>query len=184
MMEDTQIISLVLLSQQGDREAFGKLASAFETTVFCIVSRRVRDSADAWEVTQEVFMRAMRKLPQLREPERFSGWLKQIAVRLSINHVVRRPKESAVEPEVFDGVKSDNSGPIDTVLRTEQAAQVWSGLKQLKNLDRDTLIAFYIEGQSIEQMSFSFRSPIGTIKRRLHTARNRLKEVLGDLQPV
>ena len=66
----------------------------------------------------------------------------------------------------------------------EQAEQVWSGLRQLKLLDRDTLIAFYIEGRSIQEMSDSFRSPVGTIKRRLHTARNRLKEVLGELQLV
>ena len=45
-------------------------------------------------------------------------------------------------------------------------------------------IAFYIEGQSLAEMSDSFRSPIGTIKRRLHTARNRLKDVMGDFQPA
>jgi RNA polymerase sigma-70 factor (ECF subfamily) len=183
-MEDTQIIRLVLLAQQGDRAAFGELAKSFENTVFCIVSRRVRNYSDAWEVTQEVFIRAMRKLSQLREPERFCGWLKQIAVRLSINHLVRRPRESAVDSEVFDGVKAETRSPVDALMTSEQASQVWTGLRQLKTLDRDTLIAFYIEGQSIEQMSSSFRSPIGTIKRRLHTARNRLREVLGEVQPV
>lgn len=183
-MDDTQILKLVILSQTGSRTAFDEIVIAFESTVYSIVFRRLRNMTDAREVTQEVFIRAFRKLPQLREPERFCGWLKQIAVRLSINHAVRRPRESAVEAEVFDGVRAETRGPVDSLMQVEQAEQVWSGLRQLKPLDRDTLIAFYIEGQSIEQMSYSFRSPIGTIKRRLHTARNRLKEVMGEFQPV
>ena len=183
-MDDTQLFELVRLAQQGNRAAFGEIVQMFDATVYSIVMRRLRNPSDSREVTQEVFIRAMRKLDQLREPERFCGWLKQIAVRLSINRLVRKPKERSVEPEIFDGVRSTTSGPFEAVMKTEQAEQVWSGLRQLKSLDRDTLIAFYIEGQSIQEMSDVFRSPLGTIKRRLHTARARLKEVLGDLQPV
>ena len=45
-------------------------------------------------------------------------------------------------------------------------------------MDRETLISFYIEGHSLKEMSEEFGSPIGTIKRRLHTARLRLKDEL------
>ena len=60
---------------------------------------------------------------------------------------------------------------------------MWGGLSRLRDLDRRTLIAFYVEGQSLKQMSDEFASPIGTIKRRLHTARNRLREELADDRP-
>lgn len=183
-MEDNRMLELVRLAREGDREAFGQLAQAFEQTVYSIVLRRLRDTWEARELTQEVFIRAMRKLPQLREVERFAGWLRQIAVRMSINRIVRRPKETTVEAETFDAVRSDQVTPVDKLLKTEQAEQVWTSLDRLKGLDRDTLIAFYIEGQSLQQMSEAFLSPIGTIKRRLHTARHRLKEVMGDFQPV
>ena len=73
-MLDTRLLTLVQLAQGGDREAFGELVQQFESTVFAVVMRRLRNQAEAAEVTQEVFLRAMRKLPQLREPERFSGW--------------------------------------------------------------------------------------------------------------
>jgi RNA polymerase sigma-70 factor (ECF subfamily) len=183
-MEDTGILQLVRLAREGDREAFGQLVESFEPTVYSIVLRRLRDASEARELTQEVFMRAMRKLPQLREAERFAGWLRQIAVRMAINRIVRRPKETTIEAETFDAFRADYVTPVDTALKTEQAEQVWINLDRLKELDRDTLIAFYIEGQSLQQMSDSFVSPIGTIKRRLHTARNRLREVMGDFQPV
>ena len=183
-MEDTRMVELVRLAQSGDRDAFGELVTAFEPTVYSFVMRRLRDASDARELTQEIFIRAMRKLDQLREPERFPGWIRQIALRMSINRIVRRPKERAVESGTFDSVQSDTTSPLDGVLKTEQAEQVWDSLKTLKELDRDTLIAFYINGQSLAEMADSFRSPIGTIKRRLHTARHRLKEAMGDFQPA
>lgn len=182
MLEESQIISLVLQAQQGSRDAFGRLAREFESTVFSICLRRLRNRAEAVEVTQDVFMRALRKLNQLREPERFVGWLKRIAVRMSINRAIRRPKESIQAPETFASVAS--AAPVDSILQRERADQVRLGLKQLRTLDRETLLAFYFEGQSLKEMSDRFSSPVGTIKRRLHTARHRLKEALGEPQLI
>ena len=183
-MENTQIYELVVRAQDGDRSAFGELVTECEPTVFSIVLRRLRNRSEAKEVTQDVFIQAMRKLPQLREPERFMGWLRQIAVRMSINRAVRRPNECAQSPDTFNNLKSDPDTPLDYLLRVEQAHQVRGGLERLRELDRMTLIAFYFDGHSLKEMSDEFDSPIGTIKRRLHTARNRLKEELMSLQPV
>ena len=184
MLNESQQIELVLLARNGDRDAFGTLAQEFESVVFAIVFRRLRNRSEALEVTQEVFMRALRKLSQLREPERFVGWLKRIAVRMSINRAVRRPREFMQAPDSFGGVSGDRDAPLDRVLLAERAHQVRDGLDQLRPLDRETLLAFYFEGQSLKEMSDRFSSPVGTIKRRLHTARNRLKDALQDLQPA
>jgi len=181
---ENQTLDLVIRAQAGDRDAFGCLVTEFENVVFAIVFRRLRNRSEALEVTQEIFMRAMRKLDQLREPERFVGWLKRIAVRMSINRAVRRPKECMQDPEIFSGVTGVSNAPLDGVLESERADQLRDGLQQLRPLDRDTLLAFYFEGQSLKQMSDRFSSPVGTIKRRLHTARNRLRDALCDLQPA
>jgi RNA polymerase sigma-70 factor (ECF subfamily) len=183
-MEEAQLISLVHRAQQGDRCAFGELAASYQSAVFAIVLRRLRNRAEAAEVTQDVFMRALRKLGQLREPERFAGWLKRIAVRMSINRAVRRPHETMCAPESFDGVRTSSDQPLERIVRTERAGQVRDGLSQLRPMDRDTLLAFYFEGQSLKEMSDRFSSPVGTIKRRLHTARNRLKAAMSDFQPA
>ncbi len=179
-MDEERISRLVLQAQSGSREAFGALAKQFETTVFATVMSRLRHRAEAREVTQDVFVQAMRKLPQLREPARFGGWLRQIAVRMSINRAVRRPHESFCSPESFNSLKPEPRTPLDDLLRSERSRQVWGGLEKLRDLDRRTLIAFYVEGRSLKQMSDDFDSPIGTIKRRLHTARNRLRKELTD----
>ena len=62
--------------------------------------------------------------------------------------------------------------------------QLRSGLERLGVMDRETLWAFYFEGQSLKEMSVVFDSPIGTIKRRLHTARHRLRDVMVAMQPA
>ena len=72
-MNETEMIQLVTKAQAGDRDAFGKLAQQFEQTVFATVLRRLRNHAEAVEVTQDVFIQAMRKLPQLREPALMQG---------------------------------------------------------------------------------------------------------------
>lgn len=183
-MTDALNLELVLLAQTGDRNAFGELVKEFENVVFAVVFRRLRNRAEAAEVTQEVFLRAMRKINQLREPERFAGWLKRIAVRMAINRAVRRPRETMQAPETFGGLSATRQAPLEDILQSEQAGQVREGICQLRPLDRETLLAFYFEGQSLKEMSERFASPIGTIKRRLHTARGRLKEALCDLQPA
>ncbi len=183
MNENQNINELVERAREGDRQAFGELAQQFESVVFAIVLRRLRNRSEAREVTQEVFLRAMRKLPQLREAERFPGWLRQIAVRMSINRAVRRPNEASCAPETFNGLSSATSEPLEGILKSEQASELRDCLGRLRDMDRQTLMAFYFEGLSLKQMSDESGSPIGTIKRRLHTARNRLRdEMLSTVQ--
>lgn len=187
MTAETEIDTLagvVRRAQRGDREAFDELVLQFEVRIFGIVMQRLRNTAEADEVVQEVFLRAYRKLPQLQEPERFGGWLCQIAARLSINRAVRRPSETCYEPDSFEGLKSSAENPFVDLLRQENIEQLRAGLNRLGELDRRTLWAFYFEGSSLKEMSDQFASPVGTIKRRLHTARGRLRDVLGALQPA
>lgn len=183
-MTDNLNVELVLKAQNGDRNAFGELVKEYENVIFAVVFRRLRNRSESLEVTQEVFLRAMRKIDQLREPERFVGWLKRIAVHMAINRAVRRPRETMQAPETFGGVSGSRQAPLEDILQSEQAGQVRDGIGQLRPMDRETLLAFYFEGQSLKEMSERFASPVGTIKRRLHTARGRLREALCDLQPA
>lgn len=186
-METTQtdeILKLVLAAQSGDRAAFGELARQFEPTVFAVANRRLRNRTDAAELTQDVLIQAFRKLPQLRQPERFAGWLKRITVRMAINRAVRRPPEAVRDPEILGNRKNDGPNPLDSLMARERANEVLGGLSRLRELDRCTLVAFYFDGQSLIEMSDRFQSPVGTIKRRLHTARLRLRDELAQMQPA
>ena len=179
------ILTDVIAARGGDRAAFGRLIEQFQPTVLAIVMRRLGNRSEAIEVTQDVFIRAMRKIDQLSEPAAFPGWLKQIAVRTAINRAVRRPPETATAPENFGGLTDGHEvSPFEGLVDTERAQAVREGLAELKDVDRRTLVAFYFDGQSVAEMAEAFAVPAGTIKRRLHTARARLKDRLGALQPA
>ena len=183
-MNDIETLELVRLARAGNREAFDQIVLRCEPMVFGVALRRLRNRSEALEVTQDVFIQVLRKLGQLREPERFAGWLRRIAVRLAINRAVRRPRESLGDNTVLGTVRAKSASPFEGVVANENAACVRECLGHLRDLDRRTLVAFYFEGRSLQEMSAEFDSPVGTIKRRLHTARNRLRDKLTDLQLV
>jgi len=176
--ERARLLSLVTAAQQGDRDAFGQLFEAFERTVFAIAMRRLGDHNEAQELTQDVFVQAMLKLDQLREPACFAGWLRSITHRMAINRMMRRGPVSPVLPETLEAACVDTDTPLSAALLGERRTQLRDGLGRLRDLDRETLEAFYVQGQSLLEMSDEFDAPLGTIKRRLHVARKRLaKEV-------
>jgi RNA polymerase sigma-70 factor (ECF subfamily) len=180
MTWDDEIAQIIARAQAGDRSAFGELVRRFEPAVYAVALARLRDVHEATELTQEVFVHAMNKLDQLRDPQCFVGWLRQITVRMAINRVTRRGPFHGTAPEVLQNAPGADAGPLDAMIRAEQREEVMDGLETLKPLDRATLVAFYLRGKSLQQMSRDFETPVGTIKRRLHVARNRLKAALED----
>lgn len=184
LIELRQTGELVRAAQAGDRAAFGELFERFQPTVMAIAMRRLRDHADAQELCQDVFVQAMLKIDQLRTPEAFIGWLRQITVRMAINRAVRRAPALAVEPEMLEATVIGSDSPLDVVLEVERKDQVRAGLKRLGEMDRDTLVAFYVDGHSLLEMADDFDAPLGTIKRRLHVARKRLAKQVEELELV
>ncbi|HXT59218.1 MAG TPA: sigma-70 family RNA polymerase sigma factor [Pirellulales bacterium] len=179
--EKLALIELVRAAQAGDREAFGQLVERFEHSVYASALRRVGNHVEAQELTQEVFVQALRKIGQLREPECFGGWLRTITTRLAINRRTRGGQATPTDRETLEAVCLEHETPVARALARERQTQVRAGLDRLGELDRDTLVAFYMEGQSLLQMSTAFDSPVGTIKRRLHVARKRLARQLEEL---
>ena len=175
-----EISVLIDRAKIGDRDAYGELVTRFETSVFAMALARVRDPLEAQELAQEVFVHAMRKLPQLRDNRCFAGWLRRITARMAINRLTRRGILFGAASEGLDGVAADVRTPDMEAELGEAKVGLHAGLRKLKTLDRETLEAFYLRGRSLKQMSREFASPVGTIKRRLHVARLRLKDVMVD----
>src|SRR5262249_14688252 len=113
-----------------------------------------------------------------RDAACFAGWLRQITARMAINRLTRRGPLHRVDAEALDGAAAAGAGPLADLERAEAAAELDRGLERLQPMDRATLVAFYLRGRSLKQMSREFETPVGTIKRRLHVARNRLRRQL------
>jgi RNA polymerase sigma-70 factor, ECF subfamily len=178
IMTVNEIVLLIERARTGDRPAFGELVLRFQPAVYAVALARLRDVNEAGELTQEVFIHAMTKLEQLRDPLCFVGWLRQITVRMAINRATRKAPVQGTEQEILQNAPDREGGPLELIIRAESRAHVWKGLDRLKEIDRATLVAFYIQGRSLKQMAREFATPVGTIKRRLHVARNRLRKHL------
>src|SRR2546430_15716775 len=99
----TEISELVLAAQDGDRFAFGRLCVRYERMVYSVALARLGNHAEAQELCQEVFMHALEKIGQLREPECFGGWLRSMAQRMAINRAVRRQPLVSGEADLLEG---------------------------------------------------------------------------------
>jgi RNA polymerase sigma-70 factor (ECF subfamily) len=174
---------IVYKAQAGDRAAYGELVRRFGPVVYAVAMTRLGNPAEAEEVAQEVFIHSMAKIRQLRDVRCFPGWLRQIAVRLALGRLARRRATVDGRPGILDDVPDKTTNPLDQLVRTEEQRRLRTTLRELNPLDRAVLEAFYLRSRSLRQMSKDFAAPIGTIKRRLHTARGRLRERLEALTP-
>src|SRR3954452_10894182 len=157
-MSWNEIKTLVEKAQTGDREAYGELVERFQPTVYAVSLARLRNPTEAQELAQEVFLHAMKKLPQLRDAQCFAGWLRQITVRMAINRLTRRGPLLKVESEVLENAEAAGVGPLDSMVKAEAGAEAHRGLPRLKPTDRATLEAFYLRGRSLKQMSREFET--------------------------
>lgn len=182
---DTMTVTeLVVAAQDGDRDAFGELFQRYRPTIVALAMRRVRNNDEAEELAQDVFIQAMQKISQLRVPEAFSGWLRQIVHRMAINRITRNRHAIACDPDTLEATYAVDTTPDDFAQDREEAEAVRDGIDRLNLIDQQTLKAFYLKGQSLIEMSDSFEAPIGTIKRRLHVARKRLAKEMDVSQAV
>src|SRR4051794_41667811 len=106
-----EVTVLVERAQAGDRAAYGELVRRFQGSVYAMALTRVHDPVEAQELAQEVFVHAMRKLPQLRDPRCFAGWLRRITARMAINRLTRRGPVRGADAAVLDAVPAVTAGP-------------------------------------------------------------------------
>src|SRR3954447_19636949 len=112
-MSWTEITVLVEKAKTGDREAYGELVTRFQSSVYAMALTRVRDPLEAQELAQDVFVHAMRKLPQLRDPRCCAGWLRRITARMAINRLTRKGPLFGAGPDALEAVPGYERAPED-----------------------------------------------------------------------
>lgn len=170
----------VLQAQAGSENAFGRLYTEFFSSVIGWLIKKGVPASDLEDLCQNIFIQAKRKLKQLKNPLGFPYWLKLISQRMAINHhhsSVRKRKHHLNGNEV-----GNCKHAIVGLINEERKKSLFYSIARLKDDDQKAIEAFYFEGLTYLQMSERFSVPVGTIKRRLHVARNRLRtrlELIG-----
>ena len=177
-MED--LAALVISARDGDAEAYGYIVKRFQDMAVGYGYSLLGDLNLAEDAAQEAFLEAYLCLPNLREPAAFPGWFRRIVFkqcdRLTRGRsIVFEPLKSAAEhPSSF-------SDQVAVLERREMRDQVWAAIDSLPDHERETVTLFYIGGYSQQEVSEFLGVPASTIRKRLFSARRRLREILMDI---
>jgi RNA polymerase sigma-70 factor (ECF subfamily) len=166
---------LVVRCQLGEPAAFDALAARWHRPFWSYLRRLADHDAAAEEAVQETWVRVLRGLPRLREPERFATWAFTIARRVALDQLRVRyaaPPDAHLDPEALEETDDD-----ETELKTDLMA-LRHGLMRLPPPPREVLTLFYLRELSLADVAEILEIPVGTVKSRLFQARRRLRAEL------
>lgn len=171
--------------QRGDRLAIEVLIRRHQNYVFRLCYLVMRNEQDAEDMTQETFIRAFRALPrfELREGTSFEAWLYRIAVNACRSRMRRKWYQVLPWPEPAPQIGCEpDEQPDRLILIGEQRQEILEAIDSLGDKHRLVVILRYYAGLSNEEIADALNIPSGTVRSRLHMARQRLKELLSDHQ--
>ena len=162
----------------GEEAAVAELVERYSAPALRLAAALLADTHEAEEVVQEAFVEALARLGDLRSDEAFPPWFRQV-VRTRANRRLRRRSERALGglPESAD----PSPTPAEYAERREMQSIVRAALARLPAAGRETAERFYLDGWSVAELASAMELPVGTVKRRLHDARARLRVWLLDL---
>lgn len=167
---------LIARARRKDVEAYNLLISRWERRVFNYLLRLVRDREDALDLSQDVFLKAYQNLAKLDNQDRFGPWLYRIAHNEAYSMLRRQrpedelPPESAAEPSRF------------RMYPVELSVAVKAALNRLSDEQREAVVLKIYQGFKFDEMAEVLDCPVSTVKSRLYTALDLLKETLAPIQ--
>lgn len=182
---------LVELAQRGDRSAFGVLVLKYQHKVLKLVTRYVRDPAEAEDIAQETFIKAYRALSSFRGDSAFYTWLYRIAANTAKNVLVSSRRRlvdydlDLQDPEDYSAqvLLKDSETPEGLLLTDEIRKTVTETMYQLPDDLREAITLRELEGLSYEEIAEVMECPVGTVRSRIFRAREaidkRLRPLLG-----
>ena len=189
--DDVQLIREIL---SGNDAAFSTLVEKYQKSIHALAWRKINDFHYAEEIMQDTFLKAYKKLPTLKNPNQFAGWLHVTANRLCIDWIrkqKRRQEQKLVmqsledtRPEEIE--KSSYTHHISEQQMTERAERyhelVKKLLEKLPENERAVVTLYYLDEMSTKEISKFMGVSVNTITSRLQRARKRLQtdqELLG-----
>lgn len=173
-------VTLVRAAQQGDTEAFGQLYKRYARMVHGILLGRVRH-VEVEDLVQEVFLRALPRVRELRDTSRFGSWLASIARNLATDYYRR----SQTRPDRPDEASDPDDQPAKlNVSSSREAAEILDCIRNLPEAYRETLILRLVEGMTGPEIAAKTGLSPGSVRVNLHRGMSQLRQKLahGELR--
>jgi len=189
MSEKAIDLALVKQAQNGDIKAFELLVQRYQQKVGGVISKLIKDYHEIQDITQDVFIKVYKALPNFRGDSAFYTWIYRIAINTAKNHLVsrgRRIQNSDIEPsdaEHYSGgfEKQNFDTPDAEYERQEIEKVVHDSIAELPEDLKRAIILREVDGLSYEEIAEEMNCPIGTVRSRIFRARDAVDNALKPL---
>ena len=181
-MTDPDDQELLDRARNGDPTAFDTIVDRFERRVFAVALRICRHHEDARDVTQDVFVTALRALKGFRGEAQLSTWFHRVAVNASLDLVRKRRRRDHSSVDELAEHASPAPGPESEAIESIRAAEVHRALGLIPHDQRALIVLHDLQGLDYTECAEALEIPLGTVKSRLHRARLALARELGHLR--
>ncbi len=192
-MSDHREEALVKRAKQGELRAFEELILQHEKIVYNLALRMMKQSEDAKDISQEVFLKAYRNIRNFDERSRFSTWLYRITTNTCIDELRKRQKKPSLSiEEEMDGeeggmlrqIAAAGDTPEESLLRTEQKSEILQALNKLSPEHRTIVVFRDVQGLSYEEIAEILEIGLGTVKSRISRGRAQLKQEILKIREL
>jgi RNA polymerase sigma-70 factor, ECF subfamily len=173
--ESSKDAVLVARALDGDAAAFETLVRRYTRPAFAVAVAVVKEPADAEDVMQDAFIRALERLEDCRDPDKFGSWLLRIVRNRA--HSVRRYLGVREAGSLEAAAPSSGApGPMGDAERSELRAALLAALSELKEVQRQVVLLHDLEGWKHREIGEMLDLPEGTVRAHLFHARRALRE--------
>lgn len=170
---------LICKLQQGNLKALGTLFNAHKDMVYRTALAITRDKRAAEDILQECFVRLYTYAASVDTERPLKPWLYRVTVNLAYDWSARKPAQALDDVlEWLSGIPGAFPSPDGKAEEKEMMGMVRQVIDELPQLHRAVIVLFYLENLSIEAIAEVLELPSGTVKSRLHYARERLRTAL------
>jgi len=183
--------AIVEKAAKGDMEAFEALVTAYEKKLYNLAYRLVSDREDALDIVQEVFLKVYQALPDFRGDSQFSTWVYRVCVNTCLDHL-RKDKKATVysldaplefgDSQVQRQVEDPDTNIEDAVEFKSTGEEILDIVNDLDPHYRAALILCDVQDYSYKEISEILGISLGTVKSRIHRARNLVRRLYNEEQ--
>lgn len=170
-LEDNNLVSRCL---NGDTEAFDTLVEKYYKIIFRLARKMLKNYDDAEEITQSVFVKAYENLNKYNPKYKFFSWL----YRITVNETLNFSKKKSYTEEINESIANDDDDPDKIYNQNELGEKIQDALMELDMLYRLPVVLKHFLNYSYKELADLLGIPEKTVKSRLFTGRQLLKDIL------